>query len=114
MNRKRVLVTGSSRGIGRAIARKLAADGWSVAVHFTSHEDEAHELAKEIGASGVYQADLSDPANASVLFGQVWGDGELSAVVNNAGVYSQTPFLSDDETFLGEYRRTMAINLESP
>lgn len=114
MNRKRVLVTGSSRGIGRAIARKLAEQQWSVAVHYTTHEAEAHEFADQIRAAGVYRADLSDPQQAAALFQAVQEDGEVHAVVNNAGVYSQVPFLADAESFESEYRRTMAINLESP
>jgi 3-oxoacyl-[acyl-carrier protein] reductase len=114
MNRNRVLVTGSSRGIGRAIANRLAQDGWSVAIHYTTHESEAREAAAAVGASGVYQADLSDPSSAAGLFEAVAADGEVHALVNNAGIYAQQPFLADEDEFLAEYRRTMAINLESP
>lgn len=116
MNRKRVLVTGSSRGIGRSIAEGLARNGWSVAVHYTSHADEARSVASALGdaASGIYQADLSEPANAASLFAEVIADGELHAVVNNAGVYIPSAFLVDDAAFEETLARTMAINFESP
>lgn len=116
MNRKRVLVTGSSRGIGRSIALRLAEDGWDVALHYTTHENDAREVEGLLGdaASGVYRADLSDPSTAAGLFAHATADGELHALVNNAGVYTQQPFLADEEEFSEVFRRTMAINLESP
>jgi len=116
MNRKRVLVTGSSRGIGRTIAYRLAQDGWKVAVHYTSHADEAQTVSESLGeaAAGVYQADLSNPAQATSLFQATLADGEIHALVNNAGVYTQQPFLAETEDFDEVFRRTMAINLESP
>ena len=85
---KRVLVTGSSRGIGRAIAEKLAEDGWSVALHYVQNEAEASDLKSKLGdaCSGVYKADLSVPESIPKFFGGVVADGELHAVVNNAGV----------------------------
>lgn len=115
MSRKRALVTGSSRGIGKAIAVRLAQDGWSVAIHYTSRPDEAAAVAEAIDASGVYQADLSDPGNADRLFRLALDDGDLHAVVNNAGVYFQQPFDTEDEdAFQSVFRRTMAVNFESP
>lgn len=116
MNRKRVLVTGSSRGIGRVIAERLANDGWSVAVHYTHQASDAENCAAAIGeaASGIYQADLSDPSKAESLFLAALKDGEIHAVVNNAGVYTQQPFLAEEDDFNEVFRRTMAINLESP
>ena len=117
MGRKRVLVTGSSRGIGRAIAERLAADGWAVALHYTTASVDAHALSERLGqsASGVYRADLADPDLATRLFAEVLADGPVDAVVNNAGVYMPLDFLgSGDAAFTANWRRTFAVNFESP
>ncbi len=79
---KNALVTGASRGIGRAIAVELAAAGATVAVSYRSGAEEAEELAAEIGGAAI-QADVSDPDSARAL---VESAGELDVLVNNAGV----------------------------
>lgn len=79
---KTALVTGASRGIGRAIASELAAAGASVVVSYRTGAEEAEELAAEIGGRAV-QADVSDPASAQAL---VEAAGDLDVLVNNAGV----------------------------
>jgi 3-oxoacyl-[acyl-carrier protein] reductase len=79
---KTALVTGASRGIGRAIAVELASAGASVVVGYRSGQDEAEEVAKEIGGRAV-QADVSDAASALAL---VEAAGDLDILVNNAGL----------------------------
>jgi 3-oxoacyl-[acyl-carrier protein] reductase len=79
---KTALVTGASRGIGRAIAVELAEAGAAVVVSYRSGADEAEALAAEIGARAV-QADVSDPASAQALVEEA---GDLDVLVNNAGV----------------------------
>jgi 3-oxoacyl-[acyl-carrier protein] reductase len=79
---KTALVTGASRGIGRAIAVELASAGASVVVGYRSGQDEAEEVAKEIGGRAV-QADVSDAASALAL---VETAGDLDILVNNAGL----------------------------
>jgi 3-oxoacyl-[acyl-carrier protein] reductase len=79
---KNALVTGASRGIGRAIAVELAAAGASVVVGYRTGADEAESLAKEIGGRAM-QADVSDPESARVLVEEA---GDLDILVNNAGV----------------------------
>ena len=79
---KNALVTGASRGIGRAIAVDLAAAGASVAFSYRTGVDEAEALAAEIGARAV-QADVSDPNSARALVEEA---GDLDILVNNAGV----------------------------
>jgi 3-oxoacyl-[acyl-carrier protein] reductase len=114
---RRVLVTGSSRGIGRGIAVRLAQAGWSVAVHYSVCEDQARETEEILGesASGVYQCDLGNPEEASALIHTALRGGDLDAVVNNAGVYVPQSFLVPEEgDFLARYRQMMALNLESP
>jgi 3-oxoacyl-[acyl-carrier protein] reductase len=114
---RRVLVTGSSRGIGRAIAYRLANDGWSVAVHCSSRLGDAEKVRKSLGkrCSGVYEADLSNASTATKLFADALKDGPIHALVNNAGVYMPLDFLgSGDAAFAANLHRTFAINFESP
>ena len=79
---KNALVTGASRGIGRAIALELARAGASVVVGYRSGADEAQAVAEEAGGRAV-QADVSDPESAASLVEEA---GELDVLVNNAGV----------------------------
>ncbi len=117
MAEKRVLVTGSSRGIGRAIAYRLANDGWSVALHYSTEKAEAEKVKKSLGkrCSGLYHADLGEPVNATKLFAEAVKDGPVHALVNNAGVYMPLDFFgSGDAAFAANLNRTFAINFESP
>jgi 3-oxoacyl-[acyl-carrier protein] reductase len=117
MTEKRVLITGSSRGIGRAIALRLAEDGWTIALHYGADEAEAQRTKEQIGkrCSGIYQADLADPKKATALFQRVCSDGAVHALVNNAGVYMPLDFAtSGDASFTANYHRTFAVNFESP
>lgn len=114
---KRVLVTGSSRGIGRAIALKLAADGWSVAIHGTQIGKALQETRDLLGAScsGAYPSDLAHTGSADGIIDRALDSGPLHALVNNAGVYHPLKFLeSSDSEFETNYHRTMAINFETP
>ena len=79
---KNALVTGASRGIGRAIALELAGAGASVTVGYRSGAEEAHAVAEEAGGRAV-QADVSDPGSAASLVEEA---GEIDILVNNAGV----------------------------
>jgi 3-oxoacyl-[acyl-carrier protein] reductase len=79
---KTALVTGASRGIGRAIAISLGAAGASVVVSYRSGAEEAEALAQGIGGRAV-QADVSDAESARALVDEA---GELDVLVNNAGV----------------------------
>lgn len=114
---KRVLVTGASRGIGRAIALQLATDGWNVAIHGSKVGAELEKTRDLLGShsSGVYAADLAHPASADAMIDRALDSGPLHAFVNNAGVYHPLNFLeSSDSEFDTNLQRTMAINFESP
>ncbi|AUH50885.1 3-oxoacyl-ACP reductase FabG [Chromobacterium sp. ATCC 53434] len=97
MNNQTVLVTGSSRGIGRAIALRLARDGYDVVVHCRSRRDEADAVAAEIAAMGrqarVLQFDVTDREAASAaLLGDIASHGCYYGVVCNAGLARDNAF----------------------
>lgn len=84
------LVTGAARGIGAAIARALAEEGWAVGVNYRSDADSAGELVREIEAAGgtamALQADVSQAAAVTDLFAELESSlGRVAVLVNNAG-----------------------------
>ncbi len=86
-----ILITGASRGIGRAIAIEAAKAGYAVAVNYTSSEQKANELVEELVSLGAkakaYKADVSDFEAAKALVDAVKADfGGIYGVVNNAGI----------------------------
>ncbi len=88
---KNALVTGSSRGLGRAMALELGRAGYKVAVHYAGRREAALAVVAEIEAAGgqaqAFGADLSNAAQASSLVGQVLeAFGSLEVLVNNAGI----------------------------
>jgi 3-oxoacyl-[acyl-carrier protein] reductase len=97
---KRALVTGSSRGIGRAIALRLAKDGFSVTLHCRSGIAAAQKVAAEIGKAQILQFDVRDRAAAkAALEADVAANGAFYAVVVNAGIARDNTFvaLSDED-----------------
>jgi len=96
------IVTGGSRGIGRAIALELAARGASVVVNYNSSPDKAEEVVKEIEAAGgkaaVFQADVSDfEAAGNLVKFAVETFGDLHILVNNAGITRDTVIMMMSE-----------------
>ena len=107
-----ILVTGASRGIGREIAKQLAASGATVAVHYSSSSDEAVALCKEIGGkSEAFRADLSDASEADRLFRDVVGAyGHVDCVINNAGIALHSPVERDLDEWVEQWDKTMDVN----
>lgn len=109
---KAALVTGASRGIGAAIAKRLAADGASVAITYTKGSNSAAQVVKEIEQAGgkaiAIQADAVDPqAVAAAIDRVVEAFGRLDILVNNAGTAIPKPF---EEATLEELDRVIDIN----
>ena len=103
---KVALVTGGSRGIGRAIALELGRAGAKVVLSYRTGRDEAEEVATEIGGRAV-EADVSDAASAKALVEEA---GDLDVLVNNAGVTRDGVLarMSDDD-----WREVIDTNLSS-
>lgn len=105
MSKRRVLVTGSSRGIGRAIAQRLARDGFALTVHYRSGRAEADRIAAELDAefgadTRVVQFDVSDrDAARTVLEAELEAHDAYYGIVCNAGVTRDAAFpaLSGDD-----------------
>ncbi len=88
---KVAIVTGASRGIGRACALRLAADGMTVVVNYSHSEAAAAEVVDKIKAAGgdalAVRADVSNPAEVKEMFKTVWKTyGQIDVLVNNAGI----------------------------
>lgn len=109
------LVTGSARGIGRAMVLALAEDGFDVAVHYRSSRDEAEATAATARALGVravtLQADVTDEDQATALVHRADAElGGLGVLVNNVGDYHHGPL---DELDAGTWHHMFASNLHA-
>ncbi|MEM0938349.1 MAG: SDR family oxidoreductase [Bacteroidota bacterium] len=111
-----ILVTGASRGIGKAIAAKLADAGATVAIHYNRNEKEAENLACVLGnESRAYQADFSKPDEAAKLFERVTLEmGSIEIVINNAGLAIPSDIYSGDNEWMNVWRSTFMVNLDAP
>jgi len=109
------IVTGSTRGIGRAIALELARLGMTIVVHGRSRDDEAMltvDAVRELGSEAVVaMGDVADPGVAELIsHAAVDAFGGIDVLVNNAGEY---PRQKTDDMSIEDWRRTIEVNLSS-
>lgn len=112
---KVALVTGGSRGIGAAIAKRLAQEGSHVAISYTSSSEKAQALVRELESLGVkakaFKADQGDEAAVKALIGNVVKEfGRLDIFVNNAGIYVGGA-IDDPSVDTAKIARLQAINV---
>lgn len=115
LQNKTALVTGASKGIGRAIALKFASQGANVAFTYLSSVEQGQALEAELSALGIkakgYRSDASDFAQADKLINDVVADfGTLDILVNNAGITMDNLLMRMTEE---SWDRIMAVNLKS-
>ncbi len=111
---KVAIVTGASRGIGAAVARRLARDGFTVVINYAGDVAAAEALARDIDASGGHalaaQADVSDPVAVRQLFDAAESAfGGVDVLVNNAGIMQLANLADADDA---AFDRQIAVNLK--
>jgi 3-oxoacyl-[acyl-carrier protein] reductase len=110
------IVTGASRGIGAAVAQRLAKDGYAVVVNYAGSAAEAESVVSGIAAAGgsaiAIQADVADPVAVNALFEQTIARlGRIDVLVNNAGLMpSDLPHLADTDD--ATFDRLFAVNVK--
>ena len=114
--RRSALVTGASRGIGRAIAAVLAREGWAVCVNYLERRDAAGSLVSELRAQGraamAFQADAADRGAVEAMVRAASEElGPVELLVNNAGISRQGLFQDLDDQ---GWERLLAVNLTGP
>src|SRR6516225_2818210 len=112
-----VIVTGASRGIGAAIAEKLAGDGYGVIVNYAADADGADSVVSAIRARGgraeAVRADVASDDDVTAMFDRAQQQmGPLTALVNNAGTFGETKRVDDREA--DELTRLMQVNVVGP
>ncbi len=114
MDKKVAFVTGGSRGIGRAIVRRLVSEGYAVAINYAHNEQAAVSLLEDVRGNGftanIYQGDVANAADVERMAAEVTAQlGEVSLLVNNAGIAQQKLFTDITPE---EWHRMMAVHVD--
>lgn len=112
-----VLVTGGSRGIGKAIVESVAACGGDVLLHYASHRAEAERVAAAIGprCKALLQADLGRTEGAEELWqAAVEAQPRIDVVINNAGIFEDADIALPVEQWRKAWQRVLQVNLMAP
>jgi NAD(P)-dependent dehydrogenase (short-subunit alcohol dehydrogenase family) len=109
------LITGSTSGIGAATARRLARDGYKVALHSRSSADVGKRMADELAGASYHQADLADEqATRGLVAAVLKQHGRLDVLVNNAGQSIRIPHTDLKAATPAVWRRMLDVNLIAP
>src|ERR1700682_42159 len=113
--KKVAIVTGASRGIGRAVAKRLTHDGFAVVVNYLSNAAEAEEVVAELKGMGgnavPIQADVSGPPDVERLFNETSAKfGSIDVVVHNSGIMPLSPISKNDFDL---FDKVISTNLRS-
>lgn len=112
LKNQRILVTGASRGIGRAIARQLSDSGAEVIIHYNSNKEEAESLISQLKSTAYLES--CDLSNSSEVVGfiprLVAKYGHLTGLVNNAGISPSAPDSLPTDEWLQIWEKVMAVN----
>ncbi len=115
MSDRVALVTGSTSGIGAATARRLARDGYTIALHSRRSVEAGRTMAAELAGASYHQADLADEAAPSALVASVLDrHGRLDVLVNNAGESIRIPHADLKAATPAVWRRMLEVNLIAP
>lgn len=114
MSDRAALITGSSRGIGAATARRLAEDGFDIVVHYHEAEDRAKRTVEDVREAGaeavVLQADIADPDQARSMVEESLAHFEhLDTLINNAGMYPRNTI---DQVEPADFERVVKVNAQ--
>ncbi|MFN3604108.1 MAG: 3-oxoacyl-ACP reductase family protein [Leptonema sp. (in: bacteria)] len=111
MEKKLALVTGASKGIGKAIAKELHKKGFLLAIHYNSSKEFAESLLKELGEGFLIEADISTIEGCDKIYEEIKKSNlSLEVLVNNAGFVKDNPLFS---ATLEEFEKMVSINMKS-
>lgn len=113
-SQKVALITGGTRGLGRAISLRLAKDGFAIAANYVGNAEQADQTIQEINSAGgnaiALQGDIAEPADVARIFEETINEfGRIDVVVNSAGIMPMQPIAGGDPDI---FDKVIAVNLK--